>query len=89
MPISWMEQLELDETHTTSRETALAKEQPYIVAGIKNYFGGTGELGVELGTFRTVEFALHAREAILKLAIKKGWSGRRGIFQNGKLIKEI
>lgn len=69
-------------------EVKLAKEK-YVVAGIKNYFGGTGEQGVFLGQFRQIEFARRARELMLKEAIKKGWSGHRGIFLNGKFVEEL
>lgn len=63
--------------------------EKYVVAGVKNYFGGTGEQGMELGKFRKIEFARRAREQMLREAIKKGWSGHRGIFFNGKFVEEL
>ena len=66
----------------------MAKEK-YVVACIKNYFGGTGEQGAVLGEFRKIEFARRAHEQMLKEAIKKGWNGHRGVFLNGKFLEEI
>lgn len=69
----------------------MAKENigAYIVAGIQNHFGHTGEQGVELGRFRTIEFARRAKESMRKEALKKHWSGTCGIFLNGKLLEEL
>ncbi|MEK7144261.1 MAG: hypothetical protein AAB794_00145 [Patescibacteria group bacterium] len=61
----------------------------YVVAGIRNYFGRAGEQGMILGEFRKIEFARRVREQMLQMGRKKQWSGRRGIFLNGKFVEEL
>lgn len=64
-------------------------KQKLVVAAIRNYFGGTGDQGLVLGEFRKIEFARHARPQMKKEAGKKGWTGRLGIFENGKFLEEL
>ena len=65
----------------------MAKEEKYVVACVKNYYGSTGEQGTVLGEFRQIEFARRARSQMAEEARKKGWSGVRGIFLNKKFIE--